>query len=110
MTVCLTFLRGDKGDAIKASYVHYLNQLNKSAVVGEITRKFSMNENTVTVGGSYAMSPLTTIKGKLNNNGRLGTLLQHELIPKSMLTISGEVDTRALDRTPKLGLSIALVP
>ncbi|KAK4760936.1 hypothetical protein SAY87_005829 [Trapa incisa] len=58
----------------------------KSAVVGEITRKLMMNENTVIVGGSYAISPLTTIKGKLNNNSKLGTVLQHELIPKSMRT------------------------
>lgn len=109
-TVCLVFVRGDKGDSIRASYLHYLDQLKKSAAVAEITRKFSSNENTVTVGGLYAVNPLTSVKGKLNNNGKLGALLQHELIPKSLLTISGEVDTRALDRTPKLGLSIALVP
>lgn len=106
----LTFLRGDKGDSIRASYVHCLDQSQKRTIVGEITRKFSMNENTVTFGGSYEVDPLTTIKGKLNNNGKLGALLQHELVPKSLLTISGEIDTRALDRTPKLGLSIALVP
>ncbi|PKI71308.1 mitochondrial outer membrane protein porin 2-like [Punica granatum] len=107
---CASIILGDKGDSIRASYLHYLDELKKSAAVGEITRKFSMNENTITVGGSYVVNPLTTVKAKLNNNGKLGALLQHELIPKSLLTISGEVDTKALDRTPKLGVSIALVP
>ncbi|KAK4747239.1 hypothetical protein SAY87_026276 [Trapa incisa] len=107
---CASIIVGDKGDSIRASYLHYLDQSKKNAVVAEITRKLSSNENTVTVGGSYAVNPLTSIKGKLNNNGKLGALLQHELVPKSILTISSEVDTRALDRIPKLGLSIALVP
>jgi len=30
--------------------------------------------------------------------------------PKSILTISGEFDTKALDRTPKFGLALALKP
>lgn len=90
--------------------MHYLDQFKRSAAVGEITRKFSTNENTFTVGGSYAVDHLTVVKGKLNNNGKLGALLQHEIIPKSLLTISGEIDTKALDRVPKFGLSVALKP
>jgi voltage-dependent anion channel protein 2 len=103
-------LRGDKGDSIKASYVHHLDQFKKSAAVGEITRRFSTNENTFTVGGSYAVDQLTLVKAKLNNHGRLGALLQHEVIPKSVLTISGELDTKALDKNPRFGLAIALKP
>ncbi|KAF5463660.1 hypothetical protein F2P56_013812 [Juglans regia] len=101
---------GDKGDTIRASYVHHLDQFKKSAAVGEITRRFSTNENTFTVGGSYAVDHLTVVKAKLNNHGRLGALLQHEVIPKSILTISGEVDTKALDKNPRFGLAIALKP
>ena len=103
-------LRGDKGDSIRASYVHHLDQFKKSAAVGEITRKFSTNENTFTVGGSYAIDHLTVVKAKLNNNGKLGALLQHEVIPKSVLTVSGEVDTKALEKNPKFGLAIVLRP
>ncbi|KAM3709147.1 hypothetical protein ACJW30_02G151500 [Castanea mollissima] len=105
-----SIILGDKGDSIKASYVHHLDQLKKSAAVGEITRKFSTNENTFTVGGSYAIDSLTVVKAKLNNHGKLGALLQHEVIPKSVLTVSGEVDTKALDKHPKFGLAIALRP
>lgn len=101
---------GDKGDSIQASYVHHLDQSKKTSAVGEICRKFSTNENTFTVGGSYAIDHLTIVKGKLNNHGKLGGVLQHEVIQKSMFTISGEIDTKALEKAPKFGLSIALVP
>lgn len=78
--------------------------------MGEITRKFSTNENTFTVGGSYAIDLLTVVKAKLNNHGKLGALLQHEVIPKSLVTISGEIDTKALDKNPRFGVAIALKP
>jgi voltage-dependent anion channel protein 2 len=107
---CASILLGDKGDTITASYVHHLDQLKRSAAVGEITRRFSTNENTFTVGSSFAVDPLTVVKAKLNNNGKLGALLQHELIPKSLLTISSEIDTKALDKFPRFGLAIALKP
>ncbi|XP_050388113.1 mitochondrial outer membrane protein porin 2-like [Argentina anserina] len=105
-----SIILGDKGDSIKASYVRYVDSLKRSAGVGEITRKFSTNENTFTVGGQYEVDPLTTVKAKLNNHGKLGALLQHEVMPKSLLTISGEIDTKSLEKHPKFGLSIALKP
>ncbi|KAJ9670484.1 hypothetical protein PVL29_026800 [Vitis rotundifolia] len=105
-----SIILGDKGDTIRASYVHHLDSLKKSAAVGEISRRFSTNDNTFTVGGSYAIDPLTTVKAKLNNHGNLGALLQHEIIPKSILTLSGEFDTKALDKTPRFGLALALKP
>lgn len=87
-----------------------MDLLKRSAAVGEITRKFSTNENTFTVGGQYAVDIYTVVKAKLNNHGKLGALLQHEVIPKSVLTISGEVDTKALDKNPRFGVAIALKP
>ncbi|KAM7507195.1 hypothetical protein LguiA_017648 [Lonicera macranthoides] len=107
---CASIVLGDKGDTIRASYIHHLDQLKKSAAVGEITRRFSTNENTFTVGGCYAVDNLTVVKTKLNNHGKLGALLQHEIIPKSILTISSEFDTKALDKTPKFGVALALKP
>ncbi|KAK6125322.1 hypothetical protein DH2020_040938 [Rehmannia glutinosa] len=102
---CASVILGDKGDTIKASYIHYMDQLKRSAAVGEITRKFSTNENTFTVGGSYAIDGLTLVKVKLNNHGTLGAVLQHEVIRKSLVTISSEFDTKALDKTPRFGVS-----
>ncbi|GFY81061.1 voltage dependent anion channel 2 [Actinidia rufa] len=100
----------DRGDIVRASFVHHLDQLKKSAAVGEITRKFSKNMNTFTVGGLYAFDDLTVVKAKLNNQGTLGAVLQHELFPKSVLTVSTEFDTKALDQTPRFGLALALKP
>ncbi|KAJ4823338.1 Voltage-dependent anion-selective channel protein 2 [Turnera subulata] len=105
-----SIILGDKGDTIRASYLHHLDQLKKTAVVGEIIRKLSSNENTVTVGGLFAVDDLTVVKAKLNNYGKLGAVLQHEVIPKSLLTISGEIDTKALEKNPRFGLAIALKP
>lgn len=87
-----------------------MDELKKTACVGEITRRFSLNENTFTVGGSYAVDSLTMVKAKLNDHGKLGALLQHEIIPKSLVTLSSEMDTKALDKTPKFGLALALKP
>lgn len=39
--VYFSFLRGDKGDSMKVSYLHQLERLNGGAVVGEISRRFS---------------------------------------------------------------------
>lgn len=78
--------------------------------MGEITRKFSTNENTFTVGGSCAVDDLTLVKVKLNNHGTLAAALQHEVIRKSLVTISSEFDTKALDKTPKFGVAFALKP
>ncbi|CAL9159373.1 unnamed protein product [Musa hybrid cultivar] len=103
-------IMADKGDTLRASYVYHLDEMQKSSVVAEFVRRFSTNENTVTVGGQHALDPKTTVKARLNNSGKLGALLQHELRPKSTLTISGELDTKALERTPRLGLALALKP
>lgn len=78
--------------------------------MGEISRRFSTNENTLTVGCSYVVDPHTTIKAKLNNHGNLGALIQHIVRPKSILTLSGAFDTKALENTPRFGLSLALKP
>ncbi|XP_074575233.1 mitochondrial outer membrane protein porin 5-like [Curcuma longa] len=100
----------DKGDTLKASLVRHLDETQRNTGVLEILRRFSINENTVTVGAQYALDPQTIVKARLNNFGKLGALLQHEVIPKSILTISGELDTKALERTPKFGLALALKP
>ncbi|XP_042018340.1 mitochondrial outer membrane protein porin 2-like [Salvia splendens] len=100
----------DKGDAVRVSYLRHLDQLNKGTAVGEISRKFSTNENTLTVGCSYEVDPHTTVKAKLNNHGHLAALAQHELKPKSLLTISGSFDTLAMEKTPRFGLTLSLKP
>ncbi|CAM6046127.1 unnamed protein product [Sphagnum compactum] len=100
----------DKGDTLKASYLHTVSPTSRTTVAAEIAHKISKNENTFTVGGLYDLDILTTVKARLNNHGKVAALLQHEWRPKSLVTISGEVDTKALDKSAKLGLAIALKP
>ncbi|CAH2064565.1 unnamed protein product [Thlaspi arvense] len=107
---CASVILGDKADSIKASYIHHLDESKRSAAVGEVFRKFSTNENVITVGGLYVVDHLTNVKAKLNSDGKLGALLQHEVLPKSIVTISGEFDTKTLEKNPRFGLSLALKP
>jgi voltage-dependent anion channel protein 2 len=100
----------DKGDTLKASYLHTVSPVSRTTVAAEIAHKISKNENTFTVGGLYELDVLTTVKARLNNHGKLAALLQHEWRPKSLVTISGEVDTKALDKSAKMGLAVSLKP
>jgi hypothetical protein len=95
---------------MKVSYLRDLEKLNGGAVVGEISRRFSTNENTLTVGCSYVVDPQTTVKAKLNNHGNLEAVLQHHLTHRSFLTISGAFETKALENSPKFGFSLLLKP
>ncbi|TYH83659.1 hypothetical protein E1A91_D02G137200v1 [Gossypium mustelinum] len=100
----------DKGDTLNASYYHIVSPLTNTAVGAELTHSFSSNENTLTIGTQHALDPLTTVKARLNNYGRASGLIQHEWRPKSLFTISGDVDTRAIEKSAKVGLALALKP
>ncbi|KAK4767230.1 hypothetical protein SAY86_014980 [Trapa natans] len=108
---CKFFLcRNDKGESLNASYYHIVNAVTSTAVGAEVTHNFSTNENTFTLGTQHALDPLTTLKARVNNMGKASALIQHQWRPKSFLTISGEVDTKSIDKTAKIGLALALKP
>ncbi|KAB2005034.1 hypothetical protein ES319_D11G241900v1 [Gossypium barbadense] len=101
----------EKGDSANASYYHIVNPSTNIAVVGaEMTHSFFTNVNTITVGTQHALDPLTTIKARANNAGKASALILHEWRPKSLFTISGEMDTKSIDKSPKVGLALALKP
>ncbi|KAH7405312.1 hypothetical protein KP509_15G065100 [Ceratopteris richardii] len=100
----------DKADTVKFSYLHTLSPLTNSTVAAEIAHSISKDENTFSVGGLYMLDPLTTVKGRLSHNGRIAALIQHEWQPKSLVTISGEVDSRSLDKNARVGLALTLKP
>jgi len=100
----------DKGDTLNAAYYHTVNPFTNTAVGAEVTHSFASNENTITVGTQHALDPLTTVKARVNNLGKASALIQHEWRPKSLFTISGEVDTRAIEKSAKVGLALALKP
>ncbi|KAF8378401.1 hypothetical protein HHK36_029740 [Tetracentron sinense] len=100
----------DKGDTLNASYYHTVGLLTNTAVGAELSHSFSSNENTLTIGTQQSLDPLTTVKARVNNYGKASALIQHEWRPKSLFTISGEVDTRAIEKSAKVGLALALKP
>ncbi|CAL5185840.1 unnamed protein product [Lathyrus oleraceus] len=100
----------EKGNVLNASYYHVVNPFTKTAVGAEVAHRFSTKENTLTLGTQHALDPLTTVKARFNNFGKASALIQHEWRPKSLLTISAEVDTKAIEKSAKVGLSLALKP
>ncbi|XP_062219600.1 mitochondrial outer membrane protein porin 4-like [Phragmites australis] len=100
----------NKGDSLTASYYHLVNTENNTAVGAELIHSFSSNENTVTFGTQHALDHLTTVKARYNNHGVASALIQHEWRPKSLFTLSTEVDTKAIEKSSKVGLSLVLKP
>ncbi|KAL6552984.1 Voltage-dependent anion-selective channel protein 1 [Orobanche gracilis] len=100
----------DKCDTLSASYYHTVNPFSNTAVGAEVTHSFSRNENTITVGTQHLLDPLTTVKARVNNLGKVNALIQHEWRPKSLITLSTEVDTKSIDKSAKFGLALALKP
>lgn len=100
----------DKADTLNVSYYHIVNPLTNTAVGAELNHSFSTNENTLTIGTQHALDPLTSVKARVNNYGKASALIQHEWRPKSTITISGEVDTSAIEKSAKVGLALALKP
>ncbi|MQL77733.1 hypothetical protein Taro_010147 [Colocasia esculenta] len=100
----------DKGENLTASYYQVVSPLTSSVVGAELTHSFSSNENTLTFGIQHALDPLTVMKARFNSFGKASALIQHEWRPKSLVTISGEVDTRAVEKSSKVGLSVLLKP
>lgn len=106
----LHVFRNNKGENLTASYYHIVSPLTNTLVGVEISHSFPSNENTFTIGTQHALDPLTTVKARFDNYGIANALIQHEFMPKSLVTISGEVDTRAIEKSAKVGLSLALKP
>ncbi|KAF3456487.1 hypothetical protein FNV43_RR01138 [Rhamnella rubrinervis] len=98
----------DQGKALKTSYIHYVNAFH--TVAAELTHRFSTYENTFTIGSSHVVDPLTVVKARLTNDGKVAMLYQKEWRPKSLITFSAEYDSKATNTAPKLGLALALKP
>ncbi|EOA19435.1 hypothetical protein CARUB_v10001678mg [Capsella rubella] len=100
----------DKGEKLNASYYHIVNPLSNTVVGAEVSHNFTTKENAITVGTQHAIDPLTTVKARVNNAGIANALIQHEWRPKSFFTVSGEVDSRAIEKSAKVGIALALKP
>ncbi|CAA0819373.1 Mitochondrial outer membrane protein porin 4 [Striga hermonthica] len=100
----------DKGQTVKASYVHLVNPFTGTEVAAEMTHRLSSFENSFSIGSAHKIDPFTSLKTRFSDNGRVAILGQREWRPKSFATFSMEYDTKAVNVAPKFGLSIALKP
>ncbi|KAJ6424430.1 hypothetical protein OIU84_025256 [Salix udensis] len=98
-----------RGDFLNASYIHYFDHERRVAAAAVIGRTFSRKENAYAVGGAWIVDDLTTIKMRFDSFGKVVTALQHKIKPKSSLTIIGEFEPKALDKTPSIRLGLSLV-
>ena len=104
----VSLFRTDKGQALKASYIHSVNPF--TCVAAEMTHRFSTYENNFSIGSSHAVDPFTVVKTRFSDNGKVAMLCQREWRPKSLVTFSAEYDSKAINASPKMGLALALKP
>ncbi|KAJ6948832.1 hypothetical protein NC651_002983 [Populus alba x Populus x berolinensis] len=100
---------GNKGDFLRASYIHYFDHKKKVAAAAVISHRFSKKENALTVGGSWNMDNITTVKARVDDRGKIMMLLKYGIKSKSCLTIASEFDTKSLNKIPGIGLAFSLV-
>lgn len=67
--------RNEKGDTLNGSYYYVVNPLTHTAVGAKVRHNFSKNENTDTIGTPYSLDPLTSLKARVNNSGKVSALL-----------------------------------
>lgn len=100
----------DKGQTLKASYVHSVNPLSGTEVAAEMTHRFSTFENSFSIGSAHIVDPFTVLKTRFSDNGKVAMLCQREWRPKSLVTFSTEYDSKSINVGPKLGIALALKP
>ncbi|KAK4392618.1 Mitochondrial outer membrane protein porin 6 [Sesamum angolense] len=102
--------QADKGQTVKASFAHLVNPLTGTEVAAEMTHRLSGYENSFSIGSIHKVDPLTLVKTRFSDNGKVAVLSQRQWRPNSIATFSAEYDTKAVNQAPKFGLSIALKP
>ncbi|PHU27732.1 Mitochondrial outer membrane protein porin of 34 kDa [Capsicum chinense] len=103
-----SFNLNNKGDTLSTSYYCALSRVNDTAVGMEMTHSCSTNEDTFTIGIKHQLNELSTVKASLNSFGKVTTLFQLEWSPNSLFALSGEIDTKAVNKGGKYGLAVDL--
>ncbi|CAM0870591.1 unnamed protein product [Alopecurus aequalis] len=106
--ISASLLLADKGETLKASYIHLLSPT--SAVAAEVSHRFKTKENFYTIGSSHVLDSSTLLKTRLSNSGKAGLLCQHEWRPKSYVTLSAEYDPKVVSSPARFGIAVALKP
>ncbi|KAH7662876.1 Eukaryotic porin/Tom40 protein [Dioscorea alata] len=105
-----SLILADKGETLRASYIHVVNPANGATVTAELVHRLNTYGNSFCIGSSHSVDPLTLLKTRFSNNGKVSVLCQHEWRPKSLITLSAEYDSKAYRTPTRLGLALALKP
>lgn len=103
--------RADKGQTLKASYIHYVDRPDGFTVAAEISHSFSTFENRFTIGSSQSIDSKTVVKTRFSDDGKAAFQCQRAWRPNSLITLSAEYDsTKIFGSSTKFGLALALKP
>ncbi|CAL5198349.1 unnamed protein product [Lathyrus oleraceus] len=100
----------DSFDTLKATFYHQVNPLTQTAIATQVKHSLSLKETGVNIGVQHAFFPQTLLKARFDSSGKAGTLIQQGFWQKFFVTMAGEIDFGAEDKTPKFGVSMALRP
>ncbi|KAF7806623.1 mitochondrial outer membrane protein porin 6 [Senna tora] len=104
-------LLADKGETLKASYIHYVGRHDGFTVAAELTHRFSTFENGFAIGTSQMLNVVTVLKTRLTNDGKAAFQCQRAWRPNSLITLSAEYDYKMVSSSStKFGLALALKP
>lgn len=106
-----TFMLADKGQSLKASYIHNVDRPDGLAVAAEITHRLATKENRFTIGSSQSIDPTTVVKTRFSDDGKAAFQCQRAWRPNSLITLSAEYDSTKIFGSPaKFGLALSLKP
>jgi len=102
----LAAVAADKLDTMKVSYVH---SVSPTLTVGaEIVRKLKASSTTFTLGASTKLDGGASAKGMLDSKGVVSLLYSTPLQPKTTITFCTQFDTKALDKSAKVGIQLGI--
>ncbi|XP_045812948.1 mitochondrial outer membrane protein porin 6 [Trifolium pratense] len=106
-----TLMLADKGEALKASYIHYVDRPDELTVAAELAHKLSSSENRFTIGTSQLIDPKTVLKTRFSDDGKAAFQCQRAWRPNSLITLSAEYNSTKIFGSPaKFGLALSLKP
>merc|ERR1712216_811370 len=97
-------LVADKGDTLKASYVHSVSA--STTVGGEVVRKFAKDTTNFTVGAAHKLENGAITKAKIDNTGIASILYEQEFAPKSKTAVTLQFDTMNLNKSARVGVAM----
>jgi voltage-dependent anion channel protein 2 len=96
-------LLADKGEAVKASYVHAMNA--DTSIGTEVVRKINKESTTFTIGGSHKLENGAQTKVKIDNLGIASILYEQDVAPKTKAGFTLQFDSLNLNKAAKVGMA-----